>query len=51
LLTLEYSGFSIEGRPDLSMVVYSPAAQSDKEKIGLLIASYVVSPEQHLVAK
>lgn len=51
LLTLEYSGFSIEGRPDLSMVVYSPAAQSDKEKIGLLIASYVVSPEHHLVAK
>lgn len=51
LLTLEYSGFSIEGRPDLAMVVYSPATQADKDKISVLIASHVVSPEHDLIAK
>lgn len=49
LLTLEYSGFSIEGRPDLAMVVYSPATQADKDKISVLIASNAVSFEQDLV--
>ncbi|HEY9777815.1 MAG TPA: helix-turn-helix transcriptional regulator [Planktothrix sp.] len=37
LLMLEFSGFSIDGRPDLHMVVYSPATEEDKEKIRQLL--------------
>jgi hypothetical protein len=29
LLALEYSAFSIDGRPDLSLVVYNPATPED----------------------
>jgi transcriptional regulator with XRE-family HTH domain len=50
MLTLEYSGFCIEGRPDLAMVVYSPATESDKDKIRVLIASNVVSFDQAMVS-
>ena len=39
LLALEYSAFAVDGRPDLSMVVYNPATEADKDKIRALIAS------------
>src|SRR5882724_1506210 len=32
-LAFEYSAFAVDGRPDLSMVVYNPATQADAEKI------------------
>ena len=32
-LAFEYSAFSVDGRTDLSMVVYNPATQADAEKI------------------
>ncbi len=51
LLALEYSSFSIEGRPDLTMVVYSPATPSDKEKIRNLLASNLIPLESNLVAQ
>ena len=38
LIELEYSGFSVDGRPDLSMVVYNPANSSDADRIRSLIA-------------
>ena len=34
---MEYSAFSIDGRPDLSLVIYNPATQKDVERFrGLL---------------
>jgi len=33
-IAFEYSAFAVDGRPDLSMVVYNPATPADAEKIG-----------------
>jgi hypothetical protein len=38
-LTFEYSAFAVDGRPDLSMIVYNPVAASDLERIASLIAT------------
>lgn len=38
LIELEYSGFSVDGRADLHMVVYQPASSADAERIRALIA-------------
>lgn len=32
-IALEYSSFTVEGRPDLSLIVYNPATQADRERI------------------
>jgi transcriptional regulator with XRE-family HTH domain len=32
-LAFEYSAFAVDGRPDLSMVIYNPATPADAEKI------------------
>ena len=32
-LAFEYSAFAVDGRPDLSMVVYNPTTPADAEKI------------------
>jgi hypothetical protein len=37
LLALEYSAFAVDGRPDLSMVIYNPATPVDAERIRSLI--------------
>jgi transcriptional regulator with XRE-family HTH domain len=39
LLAFEYSVFAVDGRLDLSMVVYNPATPADAEKIGSLSGS------------
>jgi hypothetical protein len=36
-LTFEYSAFAVDGRPDLSMVVYNPIARTDLDRIRSLI--------------
>lgn len=36
-LSLEYSSFSVEGQPDLTMVVYNPSGEEDEEKIRSLL--------------
>jgi hypothetical protein len=38
-LALEYSVFAVDGRSDLSMVVYNPATPADADKIRSLIGS------------
>jgi transcriptional regulator with XRE-family HTH domain len=38
-LAFEYSAFAVDGRTDLSMVVYNPATPEDAEKISSLIHS------------
>ncbi|WP_312691627.1 helix-turn-helix transcriptional regulator [Kosakonia sp.] len=36
-LSLEYSSFSVEGQPDLTMVVYNPSSEEDARKIRSLL--------------
>jgi transcriptional regulator with XRE-family HTH domain len=36
-ISFEFSSFAVDGRPDLSMVVYNPATSEDAEKIGSLV--------------
>ncbi len=38
-LAMEYSAFAVDGRPDLSMVIYNPATPADKERVAALIRS------------
>lgn len=38
-LSLEFSGFSVDGRPDLTMVIYNPATPADADKIRALVKS------------
>jgi transcriptional regulator with XRE-family HTH domain len=37
LIAVEYSAFAVEGRPDLSMVVYNPATPADADRIRSLM--------------
>jgi transcriptional regulator with XRE-family HTH domain len=37
-LTLEYSAFAVEGRPDLRMVVFNPATSADTAKVSSMLA-------------
>src|SRR6202453_102964 len=38
-IAFEYSAFAVDGRPDLSMVVYNPATPAEAEKIGSFTGS------------
>ena len=38
-LSMEFSAFAVDGRPDLNMVVYNPATPADAEKIKSLLQS------------
>jgi transcriptional regulator with XRE-family HTH domain len=38
-LAMEFSAFAVDGRPDLSMVIYNPATPKDAEKIRALVKS------------
>jgi transcriptional regulator with XRE-family HTH domain len=40
LLALEYSAFSVDGRPDLNLVIYNPATPKDANRIRGLIKSW-----------
>jgi transcriptional regulator with XRE-family HTH domain len=44
-LAFEYSAFSVDGRTDLSMVVYNPATPADAEKIRSQIGSTPIRKE------
>jgi transcriptional regulator with XRE-family HTH domain len=37
LLSMEFSAFAVDGRPDLGMVIYNPATPVDRDKIKALI--------------
>jgi transcriptional regulator with XRE-family HTH domain len=43
-ISLEYSSFSVDGRPDLQMIVYNPATPADRERITSLIEVKPVNP-------
>ena len=36
-LSLEFSGFAVDGRPDLTLVIYNPATPADADKIRALL--------------
>jgi hypothetical protein len=38
MMQLEFSGFAVDGRPELGMVVYNPATPEDAERIRSLLA-------------
>src|SRR5262245_40654529 len=40
VIALEYSAFAVDGRPDLSMVIYTPATPADAERIISLVKPY-----------
>ena len=42
-LAFEYSAFSVDGRTDLSMVVYNPATPEDAERIKSLLAQTTIA--------
>ena len=39
LLSMEFSAFAVDGRPDLNMVIYNPAMPADADKIRALLKS------------
>jgi transcriptional regulator with XRE-family HTH domain len=39
LLAMEYSSFAVDGRPELSMIVYNPATEADADKVRALVAA------------
>ncbi|MCA5968361.1 MULTISPECIES: helix-turn-helix transcriptional regulator [Pseudomonas] len=41
LIELEYSGFAVDGRPDLSMIVYNPVTEDDAARIQALVEGYI----------
>jgi hypothetical protein len=43
-IELEYSAFAVDGRPDLSMVVYNPVTSSVADRIRSLVASRPTFP-------
>jgi transcriptional regulator with XRE-family HTH domain len=45
-ISFEYSAFAVDGRPDLSMVVYNPSTPADAEKIRSSIAADATSAER-----
>jgi hypothetical protein len=44
-LGLEVSAFAVDGRPDLSMLVYNPAEPADADKINAMIDSPTLAQE------
>jgi hypothetical protein len=37
MITLEYSAFAVDGRPDLDLVIYNPATPADADRIRSLV--------------
>jgi len=49
-LALEYSAFSVDGRADLSLVIYNPATPKDTNRVRALLGSAQPSSEGHALA-
>ena len=47
-IALEYSAFAVDGRSDLSMIVYNPATRSDADRIRSLVTSPPVRTSSQL---
>ena len=51
VIALEYSAFAVDGRPDLSLVVYNPATPADAEKVRSLVKPRAAVHPQRLVVR
>jgi transcriptional regulator with XRE-family HTH domain len=40
LVTLEYTSFAVDGRPDVSMIVYSPVTPDDAQRVQAIVTDY-----------
>ena len=45
-LSLEFSAFAVDGRPDLNMVIYNPATSRDADKIRALLTPETKRPKR-----
>jgi transcriptional regulator with XRE-family HTH domain len=45
-LSMEFSAFAVDGRPDLNMVIYNPATPADADKIRALLKSKAGAPRR-----
>jgi hypothetical protein len=46
VIELEYSGFAVDGRPDLSMIVYNPVTKTDADRVRAIVKSHLASGAQ-----
>lgn len=37
-ITLEFSSFAVDARPDLSLIVFNPVSETDRQRIAAFIA-------------
>jgi transcriptional regulator with XRE-family HTH domain len=44
VIELEFSGFAVDGRPDLGMIVYNPATSADADRIRALVQQHSAQP-------
>ena len=47
-ITLEYSAFAVDGRPDLSLIVYNPATPADRKLVESLVEGRPAATSQPL---
>lgn len=47
LIELEFSTFSVEGRPDLNMMIFNPSTPDGAARIGALVRAYGETPGRH----
>ncbi|QTD93496.1 helix-turn-helix transcriptional regulator [Burkholderia anthina] len=50
-IALEYSAFSVTGRPDLSLVIFTPASAADRARIRMLVAAREQARERARVSQ
>ncbi len=50
LIALEYSAFAVDGRPDLSLIVYNPATSDDRALIQSLVDGWQAPAEESRAA-
>lgn len=51
VIKLEYSGFAVDGRPDLSMIVYNPITTADADCVGAIVKSHLAAGNHQFVDK
>lgn len=41
IVELEYSGFAVDGRPDLSMIIYNPVTDADADCVRAIVEGHL----------
>jgi len=41
LITMDYSAFAVVGRPDLSLIIYTPSTPEDEDRVRSIIEGYI----------